>query len=455
MSRLLPALLGLFLALGASPLLPPAAARASVVALEDSTWAEEWTLGNGLRVVTRNVPGAKAVSIVTAYRFGSDDDPPGRGGFANLLAEVAFTAPAGSVPARTREEMESVRPLGWNVRVSRRFTEFTEAATREQFPGVLHESALRMRGVQVRPASLRTSLASVHRQLGQRYFGSVDQILAHQVREFAAGADADDIVALGAARALDKLTAGDVATALGRVHVPANAVLAIAGDLTGVNVHALVEREFGDIPAGSRVADPSGPKLDSTRVALERAEAKAPVGVVGLLAPALSDSLSPSFYLAMLVLATHANQTWGTAEAPLSARFQYSLLDDPFFVRFYPRLAREAQQPADVDKAMDRLVLELLDMTIVRENYDLLRTNVMWILGGAMPPAIRRNVAADAAALNLLATNMAARAFWGDASFWREYRRRLDPAVSPVYGWWGDWLLAPQHRAVLLVRPRP
>ncbi|MBI5709059.1 MAG: insulinase family protein [Candidatus Eisenbacteria bacterium] len=438
------------LALAAWNALP---ARAATM-MADSTVADRWQLANGLEVVTRHIPGASGIAITVGYRSGLDDDPADRPGLATLLAEVVLTAPAGDIPERTGDEMESLRPLGWGLKVTRRQTLVTEGATRAQFPGVLAQTATRMRGVTVTDAALGAALATVRQRLGQKYFGSVDQMLFHQVREVARGTDGNGMVALAAAKALGALKAADVQKAIARACVPANAALAIAGDLAGLDLHAVVEHEFGGIAGGARLPDPSPPALDSATVVLARPEVTEPAGVIGLRAPALDDSLHPSFYLAMLLLGTRCNQAWGTPSAPLTSRFQYAVLDDPGFVRMFPRLGKDARDPRVLSNALGDLTSDLLQMTVTMDSYQDLRYSVLWLLGGPLPRHLRQSMRTDAAALNALSSGMASRALWGSDAFWAEYRRRLDPIVSPAFGAWSQYLVAPRNQARLLFVPR-
>jgi len=150
--------------------------------LADSTYADRWTLPNGLEVVTREVPGAPDVSVSWGYRFGLDNDPADKPGLASLLAEVGYAAAAGDIPERTREEMESLRPGGWSLKVTRRQTLFSETAKPGQLAGVLRQVATRMRGVTVTDSGLKRARATVRRLMGEKYFGSVDQMLHWQVR---------------------------------------------------------------------------------------------------------------------------------------------------------------------------------------------------------------------------------------------------------------------------------
>ena len=436
-------------------LLAAPSAPAAPVLLADSTTADRWTLPNGLEVVTRDLPGAQAISVTWGYRIGLDNDPPDQPGLASLLAEVGFTAPAGDTPERTRDEMESLRPRGWSLRVNRRHTLFTETATPEQFAGVLRQLAVRMRGVTVTDSGLRGSLATVRRTLGERYFGAADQMLYWRVREYARGRGPNDILALAAAKGLDRETPGSVQQTIARAYVPANGVLALAGDLSRLDLHAIVAAEFGALPPGTRLPDPPVIRLDSATVVLERPEVTDPAGVVGLIAPALTDSMHPSFFLSMLMMGTHAKFTWGLPTPPLTTRFQFSLLDDPEFVRFYPRLTRqEVAHPQSLSTVFGVAVSDLLRVMIARKTYDTYRDNVLWMVGGPLSEAFAEEVRRDPAALNVLSTSIAMQALWGSEAFWTEYRRRFDFGVSPGVEFWTDWMSDPRHQVRLLLLPK-
>jgi hypothetical protein len=423
--------------------------------LADSTYADRWTLPNGLEVVTREVPGAPDVSVSWGYRFGLDNDPADKPGLASLLAEVGYAAAAGDIPERTREEMESLRPGGWSLKVTRRQTLFSETAKPGQLAGVLRQVATRMRGVTVTDSGLKRARATVRRLMGEKYFGSVDQMLHWQVREYARGLDKTGILTLAAATGLDRETPPSVQQAITRAYAPANGVLALAGDFGGLDLHAILASEFGDLPAGTRLPDPAPVRLDSVTRVVERPEVLEPVGVLGLAAPALADSLHPSFYLSMLVLGGQAKQVWGPASPPLAARFQYAVLDDPDVVRFYPKLEPgRGADPQQLTSAFEMMVGALFELLITRDIYEEYSYNVIWLLGGPMGRSVRGAVARDPAALNLLCVSTASRALWGTDDFWAEYRARFRPAVLRDIRMWGGWLGDPAHQARLLFVPR-
>lgn len=428
---------------------------ASPVSLPDSTTFDRWKLPNGLEVVARHVPRARAVSVTWGYRIGLNHDPADQPGWTSLLAEVAFTAPAGDVPERTRDEMASQRPLGWSLRVNRRQSLFTETATPGQLPGVLHQIARRMRGVTVTPASLRRSIATVREALEEKSRGVTEAALYWQVREHARGTGPDDLARLAGARALERVKPEAVRSALARAYVPANGVLALAGDFSGLDLHAILAAQFGGLPAGEPLPEPAVPHLTATTALVERPGLAGAVAVVGLFAPALTDSMHPGFYMAMLLLGTQAKQLWGPPPPPLETRFQYALLDDPGLVRFYPPLQPgDEADPQGPSARLDTLVIETADTQFAAETFAALGQNVAWLLGGPLPPGLLGTMRDDPAALNVLGATTASRALWGDEEFWGAYRRRFgqDDHAKPSH--WYRWLRDPRLRANLLVVPQ-
>jgi peptidase M16-like protein len=427
---------------------------ASAVAVGDSTSLERWTLPNGLDVVAHDVPGARVVCVSLGIRSGSDADPADQPGLAELLAEVQFMAPAGDIPARTRDDMESVRPSGWAVRVNPATTVIMESATRAQFAGVLHQVATRLAGVTVTPEALQAARAAVHKDIGERVLGDPAGLLYVHLRELARGMNSAALVAYAAARGLDKLTPARVQAELAARYAPANAVLAITGDLSAWNVRDLVQQEFGGIPAGTPLPVTPPARLDSAAVVMRRAGVSGPTGAVGVLAPALGDTLYPSFFIAMVMLATHTHQIWGPPAPPLTARFQYSVLDDPSMARFYPRLPAGQSTVQDLVTEFGYSTDDVMRMTITSDAIREVAGGTEWLFGGPMPAALRQHVRDDPAALNQLGVNDALRALLGTESFWALFRVRLDPLRARGPSTWMTYLAGRAHLVRLMLLPK-
>jgi len=432
---------------------PPARAGATPDTLADSTWVQRWTLRNGLDVTVRHIPNGEAVAAVVAYRIGRDQDPANREGMADLLAEVLLTAPAGDIPERTREEMSDLRPRGWNLQVTPRFSLISELATPDRFAGLLRQVATRMRGVTVTDSVLARARRVAARDLGDRYFKAPEVALFNRLRDVAAGVDDETALRRASGRALKSVTTREASERLKRLYVPANAVLSLAGNFGDVDVRKLVESLFGDIPRGTPVTEPPEATLKAGTRTMHRDGLTEPLGIVGVIAPAITDSLHPSFYFNSLLIGRYCEENWGAAPAPLPGRFRYPIFADPQLAQFFPPLA-PGETDADqlgvtLQDAVEGLANSVVDPDIVKE----LRVNHAWILGGPLTPSLRARMRDHPGTLHTLASTMAVRALWGNQAFWDRYLTRFMDPRGPGGDMWADHFQSPTKIVRLLLTP--
>jgi len=443
-SRLVVPVLLLALALPITP------ARAQT-APDDSTRTERWTLPNGLRVVTRSIPGSRSVAMTMAYRMGMDDDPAGRAGLAQLLGDLAFTAPAGDLPARTPGDMESLSPLGWSYPVLRHVTLLTEVTDTGRFPVVLDHVARRMRDVTVDDAALKASRARVKSELREQLFGQPAQVLNHQLREIAAGRTDAQMLAHASGADVEKVTVKEAQEALRRWHVPANAVLSMVGDFGAIDVKRLVQERFGAIPGG--VAQPETPvKLAPTTRTMRRQGSSS--GAIAVLAPALTDTTHASFYMAAMVLGSMCEDGWNRGVQP-QPRFQYALVDEPEMFRVFPPVPAGENDPGRLVFQLGSATEQLPSLLVQAFEFAKLRTSVSTVLGGPMPAEQRRILRSNPGVLHTLARSQATCELRMGPAFWDDYRRRLDQVSATSLGVWQPWMDDPKHQVVLLLTAQP
>ena len=427
-------------------------ALAHAVTLPDSTVREAWRLPNGLEVRTLHVPNAGGVSVTVAYRAGSGYDPKGLEGLADLLAELQWTCAAGPTPERARAELASIRPLGAESRVGARLTRFTEIVTAQQLPGVLQDVARRMAGVTVTDADVRTARTNVRGDLGRRYFGPANDALYWRVAAFARGADDERIVRLAGVPAVEKLAARDVTPWLQRWYHAGNASLAIAGDLEGVDVRSMITSLFGSLKGGAALPDTVELRLSGSRRAARYREIEQPVAAIAVTSPALADSLHPAFYLGMLVTGPALTRNWGAPPQPLTSRFQYSLLDEPELVRFYPPVAKEVTDPERVAGALYEQLQVVGGMNVMAPLLTRVKKSVRWLLGGELPPDLKARLRTDTGGLGTLSNGAATRALWLGDEFWARYLERFDGTMIG-HSYFYEWITQPEHQSILLLTP--
>ena len=452
---------GLFAALLVMPVAGPAlgagtpsATPARAVALSDSTGADAWRLANGLEVRTRHVPRAPGVSVTLAFRAGSGYEPAGEEGLSELLAELEFMGAAGSVPERTRAEMASLRPLGWESNPGTRLVRFTEIASVAQLPGVLQQFAARIQGVTVTDAALKAALAQVRRDAGERLFGEPAAGLYWRAAAVARGLSDEQILRRAGMPGLSRLSPREVTALLHAWYNAGNASLGLAGDLSGIDVHALVGAAFDKLPAGIALPDTVELRLAGSKRTMAWKGLAAPVGVVAASSPPLGDSLHAAFFLGMLVTGAGLNTSWGPPKLPLVSRFQYSLLDEPELVRFYPPVAAGVTDPDLLAGAVYEQLQVVGGQMVTSSMMGRVRQSVRWLLGGELPVEVLARFRSEPGAMGTLSSGMATRALWRGDPFWAHYLAQLD-RLSLGHSYFYDWLVDPKHQTLLLFTPGP
>lgn len=448
MSRFLLALVCLLLL---SPAVPARAAAPG--AMSDSTTFQSWRLANGLEVRLRDVPGAGSIAITMAYRAGTAIEPAGQPGLADLLAQIYFTAPAGDIPERGIAEMSSLRPLGWKLSANAHVALFTEVASREQFAGVLRQVATRAHGVQVSDSSLRGAIAATRRQLGERYLGAPEGVLYERLRDLATGVDDAQALQRASGRGIENCTVAEAESLLRQLYVPANGVLSLAGDFASLPLRSIVEREFGGIAAG--VAQPDSPSLrwvGGSRASLVNG-LSLPVAGVAVAAPALEDSLHPTFALAMTIIGGWWSKQHDPRNPPYTSYFQYSLVDEPEIARFDFDVQPETNGTPELQESWNLYMETFSSQMFTGEMLNAVRQNVSWLLGGPLPSQLRRQARTSPPVLATIAGGMATRALWKGDAFWQRYLARFGEArLGPTS--FRAWLESPANLSFLLLRPK-
>jgi hypothetical protein len=429
-------------------------ARARAAVLADSTTLESFRLENGLEVRVRNVPGAGSIAISLAYRAGSFLESASRPDLATVLAQLQFTAAVGDVPERTLAEMPSIRPLGWAVSANPHLAVLTEVGSMERLPGLVHEVAARARGVQLDDSCLAHTLAGVRRTLGERRFGKLEPALYERLHDLAAGEDEPQVLGRVRGTALAHLTRAEADSLLKRYYVASNAALSLAGDFGSLDVRALITREFGPIAPGHAQPDPPAEKLESRSLITVMSGVSGPVAAMGILAPALEDSLHPQFFLNTLLLGGWWNHRHADAGSGLTSHFQYALLDQPELARFDFELSSPPKDLAPVFGEWNGGMEEFAGLSMAGDLRSLYRSSLQWMLGGPLDRDQRRQVGDSPALLANVASSAATRALWKGDAFWERYRVRFESAHFGATSF-REYLERPEHQVLIVLTPRP
>ncbi len=212
---------------------------------------EEFTLPNGLRVITHTDRKVPIVAVSVWYGVGSKDEPKGRTGFAHLFEHLMFNG-SENAPGEFFEPLENVGATDYNGT-----TWFDRTNYFQNVPTPALELALFLESDRmgyllgaVTQQNLTNQIGVVQnekRQGDNEPYGLTEYAIleglfpeAHPYRHSTIGSMAD----------LSAATLDTVRDWFRTHYGPNNAVLVLAGDIDARTARPLVEKYFGSIPRG-------------------------------------------------------------------------------------------------------------------------------------------------------------------------------------------------------------
>jgi zinc protease len=213
----------------------------------------QFTLKNGLKVVVHEDHKAPVVALSVWYHVGSKDEPSGRTGFAHLFEHLMF---GGSEHSDTSwfEPMQSIGATDMNGTTNFDRTNYFETVPKAALDRALFLESDRMG--HLLPAVTQKKLDIQRGVVQNEKRGDDNQpggLLQYSVQQtlFPAGNPYHHTV-IGSMSDLDQASLEVVKNWFRSHYGPNNAVLVLAGDITPAEARPLVEKYFGDIPAGPK-----------------------------------------------------------------------------------------------------------------------------------------------------------------------------------------------------------
>jgi zinc protease len=284
---------------------------------------EVFVLANGLQVVVLPSHRAPIVTQMLVYKAGSADEVPGQTGVAHFLEHMMFKGTAAIVPG---EFSRLISRTGGRDNAFTTFdiTAYHQTVAAERLELVMRLEADRMVNLRIGERELVPERQVVLEERRMRIDSSPAALLDEAAREQLFGRHRPyGMPSIGYAADIRKLGVYELMSFYRRHYAPNNAVLIVAGDVTGKAVARLAEKYYG--PVARRPVEPRR-RPDAGGQGLPQRVQRADARVVE---PRWSrDYLAPSYRMgetqhadALLVLA----QLFGGGE---TSRLWRALVDD-------------------------------------------------------------------------------------------------------------------------------
>jgi zinc protease len=220
---------------------------------------EKYKLPNGLEVVLYEDKRLPLVTVNTWYHVSPIQEKAGRTGFAHLFEHMMFQ---GSKNVPGDDYLRLIEQAGGDVNATTSFdrTNYFQTVPSNQLELVMWMESDRMGSLledldQDKLTNQKDVVRNERRQSYEnRPYGLLDEAIFHTV--FPKGHPYYPSI-IGSHADIESAQLADVRGFFRDYYVPNNATMVIAGDFDKSRVKALVEKYFGPIPAGKKVANPA------------------------------------------------------------------------------------------------------------------------------------------------------------------------------------------------------
>jgi zinc protease len=239
------------LAVGAVVLLAGAVGPSAVVRPTPFKYTMS-ALPNGLQVVFLEDHSTPIVHLALWYHVGSQDEKPGRTGFAHLFEHLMFKGSKNLGPDQHPSIITSIGGQS-NASTDEDTTQYWETVPQQYLPLILWMEADRMASLDVSQEKFKTELEVVKEERRMRFENQPFGLLPELIYDKAFTTSPYKHQTIGSMHDLEAASIDDVRAFHDTYYVPNNATIALVGDFDSKQAQALVEQYFGPVPKGKPV----------------------------------------------------------------------------------------------------------------------------------------------------------------------------------------------------------
>ncbi len=212
---------------------------------------EEYDLDNGLHVILHQDNSYPLVVVTITYHVGSKNERPERTGFAHFFEHLMFEGSA-NIPRGEYSKIVDKAGGELNANTTWDRTYFYEILSSNQLELGLWLESERMLHLNVDSIGVATQKKVVTEEIKQREDNQPYMSFQREIVKRAFEVHPYQWTVLGKADHIMAATEEDYKSFYDEFYVPNNAVLTIVGDIDFDNAKVLIEKYYGDIPAGDK-----------------------------------------------------------------------------------------------------------------------------------------------------------------------------------------------------------
>ncbi len=266
--------------------------------------AQIFILENGLQIVVIPNHRAPVVTHMVWYKVGAAEEEEGHSGVAHFLEHLMFKGSPGLAPG---EFSKKIRSLGGqdNAFTGHDYTAYHQSISVDYLETVMSMESGRMRGMNPPSAEIASENKVIQEERRQRTDNNPDARLAEQMNALLYINHPYGKPVIGWMEEIADLSwEQDIKPFYDRYYAPNNAILVVAGDVTGEQVYRLAQKTYGclassqTIPPRERTQSP--PLAGRPEVTLTDPNISEPAVQIGYRTPSARQNKKDSLALTVL-----------------------------------------------------------------------------------------------------------------------------------------------------------
>ncbi len=266
--------------------------------------AETFTLENGLQIVVIPNHRAPVVTHMVWYKVGAAEEAPGHSGVAHFLEHLMFKGSNGLAPG---EFSKKIRSLGGrdNAFTGHDYTSYHQSISVDYLETVMNMESGRMRGMNPPATEITSENKVILEERRQRTDNNPDARLAEQMNALLFINHPYAKPVIGWMEEIADLSwEQDIKPFYDRYYAPNNAILVVAGDVTGQQVYRLAQKTYGCMAKSDTIAPrertQSPPLAGRPEVTLTDPNISEPAVQIGYRTPSARQNKKESLALTVL-----------------------------------------------------------------------------------------------------------------------------------------------------------
>lgn len=266
--------------------------------------AYRFHLPNGLKVVFLPDHSSPTFAYQTWFSVGSKDEEEGRTGLAHFFEHLMFKRTKNTQDGEFMRVLDRAGSRGLNAFTAQDYTAYIVQLPKSRFDLIARLESDRMRNLLVDEAAFKTEREVVKNERRFRTENSPDGTLYEELFKLAFKRHPYHWPVIGWERDLDSMEAADARAFYEKFYNPANATIAIVGDLELNDVRAKIGEFYASIPARPTERrkydwdpEPTSPRRNRLKLSLS-----VPKLMLAYPMPRLSDPETPAFEMLQAIL---------------------------------------------------------------------------------------------------------------------------------------------------------